>query len=1031
MGPTTLPRQNTFVTETLTKNTDTDQTADWSPSTGIMTSSDESRLQEVRRAKTSLLGPKTTIRLGAWNVRTMFETSKTAQVISEMRRYRLDILGVSECRWTGSGRQVTSEGAVILHSGHDEQHSRGVALIITKDKANTLLEWEPHSDRLISARFNSRHCKLTIIQCYAPTNEAEEDTKDDWYEELQHAVSKVPQHDMLLIMGDLNAKVGAENSNCERAMGRHGCGVMNDNGERLVDFCMNNNCVIGGTIFPHRTIHKLTWKSPDGTTINQIDHIMINGKWRRSLQDVRVCRGADANSDHYLLTAIIKLKLRKVAKQSQHRKHLDIAKLNCPKTNREFVSELRKRSSALVNSAVDPDINNDWETIKKLYIETATKVLGYRRRKNKEWLTPDTWKKIEERKELKAKMLCTKSPRLLERIQEAYKEKDRQVKKSAKSDKRAFVEDMANKAEQAAAKGEMSTIYNITKKLSGKYTNQSAFVKDKDGNILRTEEEQAARWAQHFREVLNCLPPDDPANPLPTEDVLRIDTSPPTNEEVKLAIKATKIGKAAGIDSIQSEMLKADLNISSKMLAHLFRNIWEKETIPGDWDKGLIVKVPKKGNHLNCDNWRGITLLSIPSKVFCRILIGRIESAVDQTLREEQAGFRRDRGCIDQIFALKNIIEQSLEWNSKLYINFIDFRKAFDSLHRDTLWKIARSYGIPPKMVTLMGMFYRHFKCSVLVNGKPSEWFTVESGVRQGCIMSSILFLMAIDWVMRKTTADRPRGIQWTLFSQLEDLDFADDLAVLSSTHVHLQEKTNRLNMFAIQTGLNINTNKTQVMCINATPGAPITVSGQNLDYVDEFTYLGSLISKENATQKDIRARLGKAQSVFVRLQSIWKSKQYSLKTKIRLYSSNVKSVLLYGAECWRVTVSDMKRIDAFHNRCLRKICRIFWPERISNEELHRVTKSNSIVLEIKSRRFRWLGHVFRMAQDRIPKVALGWTPAGKRKKGRPKTTWRRTVAAELKEMNITWGEAQHAAQDRSRWRQIVKALCPTRDEED
>ena len=139
---------------------------------------------------------------------------------------------------------------------------------------------------------------------------------------------------------------------------------------------------------------------------------------------------------------------------------------------------------------------------------------------------------------------------------------------------------------------------------------------------------------------------------------------------------------------------------------------------------------------------------------------------------------------------------------------------------------------------------------------------------------------MAIDWVMRKTTADRSRGIQWTLFSQLEDLDFADDLAVLSSKHIHLQEKTDRLHTFAVQTGLNINTSKTQVMCINATPGAPVTVNGHTLDYVEEFTYLGSLVSEENATQKDIRARLGKAQSVFVRLQSMFSSNLKYLKCK-------------------------------------------------------------------------------------------------------------------------------------------------------
>lgn len=183
---------------------------------------------------------------------------------------------------------------------------------------------------------------------------------------------------------------------------------------------------------------------------------------------------------------------------------------------------------------------------------------------------------------------------------------------------------------------------------------------------------------------------------------------------------------------------------------------------------------------------------------------------------------------------------------------------------------------------------------------KPSEGFIVESGVPQGCTMSPILFLMAIDWVMRKTMTDKPRGIQWTLFSQLEDLDFADDLAVLSSNYTHLQEKTDRLNQYAKQTGLNINGSKTQVMCINSTPNAPIIVNGETVDYVEDFTYLGSLVSKDNATKKDIRARLGKAHRVFARLHSIWKSKQYSLRTKVRLYNSNIKSMLMYGSECWQ-----------------------------------------------------------------------------------------------------------------------------------
>ena len=156
---------------------------------------------------------------------------------------------------------------------------------------------------------------------------------------------------MLLIIRNINAKVGAENSNCERAMGKRGYGVINYSGERLVDFCLNNNCVIGGTIFERRYIHKLTWKSPDGRTSNQIDHIIINGKWCRSLQDVRVCRGTDIYSDYYLVTARIQLKHQKVVPQSQRRKQLVFTRLACLATKQEFVLKLRNRFSALADTS--------------------------------------------------------------------------------------------------------------------------------------------------------------------------------------------------------------------------------------------------------------------------------------------------------------------------------------------------------------------------------------------------------------------------------------------------------------------------------------------------------------------------------------------------------------------------------------------------------------------------------------------------------------------------------------------------------
>ncbi len=117
----------------------------------------------------------------------------------------------------------------------------------------------------------------------------------------------------------------------------------------------------------------------------------------------------------------------------------------------------------------------------------------------------------------------------------------------------------------------------------------------------------------------------------------------------------------------------------------------------------------------DCNNWRGITLLSVPGKIFTKILMNRIKDEIDQKLRKEQAGFRAGRSCTDQIFILRNIIEQSNEWKRILYINFVDFEKAFDNLHQGNLWKILRIYRIPEKIIKLIRMFYSSYKCRIKV----------------------------------------------------------------------------------------------------------------------------------------------------------------------------------------------------------------------------------------------------------------------------------------------------------------------------
>jgi len=149
---------------------------------------------------------------------------------------------------------------------------------------------------------------------------------------------------------------------------------------------------------------------------------------------------------------------------------------------------------------------------------------------------------------------------------------------------------------------------------------------------------------------------------------------------------------------------------------------------------------------------------------------------------------------------LRNIIEQCHKWQKPLHINYIDFKKAFDSIHRDSLWKILELYGIPAKYINIFKALYRDSSCCVRTREGNTDMFSILTGVRQVCLLSPFLFLIVIDFVMRKTTEGLNFGIEWGQ-KKLADLDFADDLALLCHTQQELQDITNRLHVFGKKLG--------------------------------------------------------------------------------------------------------------------------------------------------------------------------------------------------------------------------------------
>lgn len=240
----------------VTQDTRLDVTA----STDHMTASGQSRKESANPRPSA---SNRSLRIGAWNVQTMYETGKCSQVVGEMERYNLHMLGLSEVRWPGHGEKRLQSGYTMYYSGReDNRKEEGVAIVLSKGYRRFCRGVEYHNERIISASFSTsnKNINLNLVQIYAPQNGLLTEQKEEFYRNLQEVVDKLPQKDVNIIMGDANAKIGADNSGFEVVMGKHGMGEMNENGEFFANFYNFNNLVIGGSIFPHNDIHKVRWE---------------------------------------------------------------------------------------------------------------------------------------------------------------------------------------------------------------------------------------------------------------------------------------------------------------------------------------------------------------------------------------------------------------------------------------------------------------------------------------------------------------------------------------------------------------------------------------------------------------------------------------------------------------------------------------------------------------------------------------------------------------------------------------------------
>ena len=272
-------------------------------------------------------------------------------------------------------------------------------------------------------------------------------------------------------------------------------------------------------------------------------------------------------------------------------------------------------------------------------------------------------------------------------------------------------------------------------------------------------------------------------------DSLNVDLNQPISEEEVLVIVANlSQGKAAGVDAMVNEILRFGGEGIAKATAKLCQFMFCCEKVPKDWARGLIFPLYKDGDARNPDNYRGITLLSVVGKVYASVLNARVMKWCEKNgvLSEEQAGFRPGRSTVDHIFSVAEVLRLRRAQKKQTHCAFLDIKKAYDTVHRDGLWKRLLDVGIRGKLWRVLKNLYDVVESCVLVGKQRSEWFAVDAGVRQGCILSPILFAIWIDGLARTLKQTKVNSVvQDTKFNFTF---FADDIALLAESREDLQK---------------------------------------------------------------------------------------------------------------------------------------------------------------------------------------------------------------------------------------------------
>ena len=337
--------------------------------------------------------------------------------------------------------------------------------------------------------------------------------------------------------------------------------------------------------------------------------------------------------------------------------------------------------------------------------------------------------------------------------------------------------------------------------------------------------------AEYCSELYNHKAKGDP-EVLKHPPVTNTDSHPILQEEVEAAVKSLKPGKSAGVDNIPAELLQAGGETMIDVLLNICNKIGQTGEWPTPWTQSLVITPPKKGNLLQCQNYRTISLISHASKVMLKILLNRLTPQAETIIAEEQARFRPGHSTTEQIFSLRILCERYLQHQQYLFHVFVNFKKAFDRVWHAAFWSTMKLYNINANLIKVIESLYSKATSAVYYNGSVGEWFRTTAGVRQGCLFSPTLFNIFLERIMTDAL-EKHEGSVSIGGRTITNLRFADDIDALTGKEDELVKLINHLDTASTTYGMEISAEKTKLMTNNIKGiSLDVRIGGQKLETV-------------------------------------------------------------------------------------------------------------------------------------------------------------------------------------------------------